>query len=44
MTLPLIGDGSGEEWTDSVSLRSEPRGLRRVLVAQVLVKRGTRRC
>jgi hypothetical protein len=36
----VIGDGNGDEWTYSVSFRSEPRGLHRVLVAQELVKHG----
>jgi predicted ATPase len=36
----VIGDGTGEEWTYSVSFRSEPRGLHRAVVARELVKRG----
>ncbi len=35
-----IGDDDGETWTYSISVRSEPRGLHRAVVAQELVKRG----
>lgn len=36
----VIGDGPGEEWTYSISFRSERHGLHRAVVAQELVKRG----
>jgi predicted ATPase len=36
----VIGESNGEDWTYSVSFRSEQRGLHRAVVAQELVKRG----